>query len=39
MSETKNKGNKTSNDFVVGLVTFIAFVIFMAIWMYFGNAD
>ena len=39
MSETENKGNKTSNDFVVGLVTFIVFIVFMTIWMYFGSAD
>ena len=29
------KGGEQSNDFVVGLVTFIVFILFMSAWMYF----
>ena len=39
MSETKNKSENTSNDFVVGLITFVVFIVFMTIWMYFGSVD
>ena len=30
-----NKSDKGSNDFIVGLVTFIIFILFMTAWMYF----
>ena len=39
MSVTENKSGKTSNDFIVGLVTFIIFIIFMTVWMYVGTTD
>ncbi len=32
-----NKSGKVSNDFVVGLVTFIIFIFFMTAWMYFSS--
>ncbi len=34
MSENDNK-DKVPNDFAIGLVTFIVFIIFMTAWMYF----
>jgi hypothetical protein len=30
-----NRSEKGPDDFIVGLVTFIAFIIFMTAWMYF----
>ena len=39
MSETGNKSDKTSNDFIVGLVTFIIFILFMTVWMYVGTSE
>ncbi len=32
-----NKSDKESNDFVIGLLTFIIFILFMTAWMYFSN--
>ena len=32
---SNHKSGKESNDFAVGLVTFIVFIIFMTAWMYF----
>ena len=29
-------GNNNPSEFVVGLVTFIVFIVFMTAWMYFG---
>ena len=34
MSDTDNKTKKTLNDFTVGLVTFVLFLVFMTSWMY-----
>ena len=39
MSKTDDKSNKTPNDFVIGLVTFIVFIVFMTAWMYFGTSN
>lgn len=39
MSKAEDRSDKTSNDFVVGLVTFIIFIVFMTIWMYVGISD
>jgi len=36
-SENKNKNGKAPSDFVVGLVTFIIFLCFMTVWMYFST--
>jgi hypothetical protein len=40
MNDTDNKHNKEKgpSDFIVGLVTFLVFVLFMTVWMYFGTA-
>jgi len=32
-----NKSGRKSNDFVVGLVTFVIFILFMTAWMYFSS--
>jgi ATP-dependent Zn protease len=32
---SNNKSDKESNDFVIGLLTFIIFILFMTAWMYF----
>jgi len=37
MKQTDNKKNQSSSDFAVGLVTFIIFLIFMTMWMYFST--
>jgi len=37
MENTKNKNEVASNDFIVGLVTFIIFILFMTAWMYFST--
>lgn len=34
-NSSDNGDGKGSNDFIVGLVTFIVFIIFMTAWMYF----
>ena len=39
MSKTEDKSDKTPNDFKVGLVTFIIFIIFMTVWMYVGTSE
>jgi hypothetical protein len=39
MSVTENKSDETPNDFIVGLVTFIIFIIFMTVWMYVGTSE
>ena len=31
--------NNGSSDFVTGLITFIVFIVFMAVWMYFGTSS
>ena len=40
-AQTENNGNNKSGneskDFVVGLITFIIFILFMAAWMYFST--
>ena len=39
-SEDKNaddEKNEAPSDFVVGLVTFIVFLIFMMVWMYYSK--
>ncbi len=36
MSENNNK-DKTPSDFVIGLVTFMVFIVFMTVWMYFST--
>lgn len=38
MSKAENKNDKASSDFVIGLVTFITFVVFMSIWMVFASS-
>ena len=38
MSKAENKSDKTSNDFFIGMVTFIAFILFMSVWMYLGTS-
>jgi hypothetical protein len=30
-----NRNSKEPSDFIVGLLTFIAFILFMTTWMYF----
>jgi ATP-dependent Zn protease len=30
-------GNKKSSDFVTGLITFVIFIVFMTLWMYFST--
>ena len=39
MSKAEDKSDKTPNDFIVGLVTFIIFIIFMTVWMYVGTSE
>jgi len=38
MSKAEDKSGKTPNDFIVGLVTFIVFILFMSVWMYIGTS-
>ena len=33
----KKNRKKATNDFVTGLITFIIFIVFMIVWMYFGT--
>ncbi|GMR01134.1 MAG: hypothetical protein BMS9Abin19_0490 [Gammaproteobacteria bacterium] len=35
MKNAENKRDKKSDDFMIGLVTFVAFILFMTAWMYF----
>jgi len=37
MKDSDNDETKASNNFVVGLVTFIVFIFFMTAWMYFST--
>lgn len=39
MSKAEDKSDKAPNDFVVGLVTFVIFIIFMTVWMYVGTSE
>ena len=36
MGKAEDKSDKTPNDFIVGLVTFI---MFMTVWMYVGTSE
>jgi len=35
LSEKEGAGEKSKGEFVIGLVTFIVFIVFMSLWMYF----
>ena len=37
MKNGDNKDAKKPSDFVTGLVTFIIFILFMTVWMYFSG--
>ena len=37
MNDADNDESRANNDFIVGLVTFIVFIIFMTAWMYFST--
>ena len=39
MGKAEDKSDKTPNDFIVGLVTFMIFIIFMTVWMYAGTFE
>ena len=36
---TTDSGDSKSGEFVLGLVTFVIFIIFMTFWMIFGGTD
>ena len=35
MINNENKNDKAPSNFIAGLVTFILFLLFMTVWMYF----
>jgi hypothetical protein len=37
MNNESSKDGKKPSDFVTGLVTFIIFILFMTVWMYFSG--
>lgn len=37
--QSLKKNDKKTGDFIPGLLTFILFLIFMTLWMYFGVTD
>ena len=34
--DDESKSDKEPSEFIIGLVTFIVFLVFMTVWMYFG---
>jgi len=34
---SEDNKDKASSDFIIGLVTFIVFIVFMTVWMYFST--
>jgi len=34
---SENNKDKAPNEFIMGLVTFILFVVFMSVWMYYST--
>ena len=34
--DAESKTDKEPSEFIIGLVTFIVFLVFMTVWMYFG---